>query len=70
MAFQYSSTSFVTVPSLAIMPLNGSAKDIITIPFDRNVSNLTWSKDDNYLYFSAQSNGGVPLYRVSMASKK
>lgn len=70
LAFQYSSTSFVTVPTLAIMPLNGSAKDIITIPFDRNVGNLTWSKDDSYLYFSAQSNGGVPLYRINMVSKK
>ena len=70
LAFQYGSTSFVTVPTLAIMPLGGSAKDIITIPFDRNVSSLTWSKDDGYLYFSAQSNGGAPLYRVNMASKK
>jgi len=70
LAFQYSTTSFVTVPMLAIMPLNGSAKDIITIPFDRNKSNLTWSQDEKYLYFMAPSNGGVPLYRVNRATKK
>ncbi len=70
LAFQYGGTSFVAVPALAIMPLNGSAKDIINIPFDRNVNNIIWSKDDKYIYFNAPSNGGVPLYRVSTDSKK
>jgi dipeptidyl aminopeptidase/acylaminoacyl peptidase len=70
LAFLYGSTSFVNVPSLAIMPLNGSAKDIITIPFDRTPNNLTWSHDDKEIYFTAQSNGGVPLYRLNVNSKR
>ncbi len=70
LAFVYGATSFVSVPSLAIMPLNGTAKDMIIIPFDRSVSNMKWSSDDKYLYFIASSNGGSPLYRLSMASKK
>ena len=70
LAFLYGTTSFVSVPSLAVMPFNGSAKDIITIPFDRNKANLTWSQDDKYLYFIATGNGGAPLYRVNMATKK
>jgi len=70
LAFQYSGTSFVAVPVLAVMPFNGSAKDIINIPFDRNINNAVWSKDDKYLYLNASSNGGAPLYRVNMASKK
>ena len=70
LAFQYSSTSIVTVPTLAVMPLNGSAKDIITIPFDRSKGGLTWSNDDRFLFFTAQSNGGAPLYRVNMTTKK
>ena len=70
MAFQYGSTSFVAIPSLAIMPLNGSTKEIIDIPFDRSKGNLTWSNDEKYIYFQAQSNGGVPLYRVDVATKK
>ena len=69
LAFQYGSTGFVEVPQLAIMPLNGSSKDMITIPFDRNKGNFTWSNDEKYIYFSAQSNGGQPLYRVNVASK-
>ena len=70
LAFLYGTTSFVNVPSLAVMPFNGSAKDIITIPFDRSKTNLTWSQDDKYLYFIAAANGAAPLYRVNMATKK
>jgi hypothetical protein len=27
---------------LAVMPINGNANDIITIPFDRDKTNITW----------------------------
>jgi len=40
------------VPSLAVIPLDGKEEDKIEIPFDRSKSNLTWSKDENYLYFT------------------
>ena len=70
LAFLSSNTSFVSVPSLSIMPLNGTEKDIVTIPFDRNKSNLTWSKDDKYLYFTAQMNGGNVLHRVNPLTQK
>jgi len=69
-AFQYGKTSFVTVPTLAIIPINGSLKDKIDIPFDRNKGNVVWSKDEKYIYFSAQSNGGQPLYRADVTTKK
>jgi dipeptidyl aminopeptidase/acylaminoacyl peptidase len=70
LAFQYGNTSFVSIPSLAIMPLNGTATDIVTIPFDRSKGNLTWSHDEKYIYFSAQSNGGAPLYRADIKTKQ
>ncbi|HEV8283489.1 MAG TPA: S9 family peptidase [Chitinophagaceae bacterium] len=70
LAFQYGNTSFVSVPTLAIMPLNGSMKDKIDIPFDRNKGNLIWSNDERYIYFSAQSNGGQPIYRADITTKK
>lgn len=68
LAFQYSNTSFVSIPQLAIIPLNGSVKDKIDIPFDRNKGNITWSNDEKYIYFTAQSNGGQPMYRVDLSS--
>ena len=70
LAFQYGSTSFVNVPALGIMPLNGTAKDIIAIPSDRSKGNLTWSNDEKYIYFFAQSNGGQPLYRADIKTKQ
>lgn len=70
LAFQYGNTSFVDVPMLAIMPVNGTAKDIVNIPFDRNKGNLTWSADEKYIYFAAQSNGGAPVYRVDVRTKQ
>ncbi|MBS1566821.1 MAG: PD40 domain-containing protein, partial [Bacteroidetes bacterium] len=70
LAFQYGGTGFVSVPALAVMPLNGSAADITDIPFDRSKGGYTWSADDKYIYFTAQSNGGAPLYRAEVKTKK
>ncbi len=70
LAFQYGSTSFVSIPSLAIIPLSGALKDKMDIPFDRNKGNLAWSPDEKYLYFISQSNGGSPVYRADMMTKK
>lgn len=68
LVFQYGNTSFVSIPTLAIMPLNGGA--VTDIPFDRTKGNITWSEDEKYIYFAAQSNGGQPVYRVDIATKK
>lgn len=70
LAFQYGNTSFVSVPTLAIIALTDGSMKITDIPFDRNKGSLTWSEDEKYIYFTAQSNGGAPLYRVDVASKK
>jgi dipeptidyl aminopeptidase/acylaminoacyl peptidase len=66
MAFMESSTSFVTVPELRLMKL-GDPKEIRQISFDRAPQGLTWSSDSRYLYFTAASNGGQPLYRLTTA---
>lgn len=70
LAFQYGNTAVVNIPVLAIMPIGGSANDIINIPFDRNKGNLIWSNDEKYIYFSAQSNGGAPIYRADVKTKQ
>jgi dipeptidyl aminopeptidase/acylaminoacyl peptidase len=69
-AFLYGDTSFVKMQHLAIMPLTGSVKDRITIPYDRTKVNLVWSADEKYLYFNSPSNGGVPLYKVNIQTKQ
>lgn len=70
LAFLYGPTSFVSVPTLALMPLKGTEKDMVNIVFDRNINIMKWSNDDRYLYFSGPSNGGAPLYRLNVATKK
>ncbi len=69
LAFQYSTVAEVAVPVLAVMPLQGTLADKTDLPFDRNKANLSWSADEKYLYFTAQSNGGQPLYRVQLSTK-
>jgi len=69
LAFTESSTSFVTIPELRTVRL-GEAGDGRRIVFDRAPQGLVWSSDGRYLYFSAGSNGGQPLYRALAADGK
>ncbi|HET7897191.1 MAG TPA: prolyl oligopeptidase family serine peptidase, partial [Flavisolibacter sp.] len=68
LAYFYGSVD-AEVPSLAVMPLTGTPAQGFTITMDRNKGNLAWSSDERFLYFTAQSNGGVPLYRANLSSK-
>jgi len=85
LTYTVSPTSFVSVPQLYIAPLANLAAANATattataaspaatptlIPFDRAASGLTWTTDNQYLYFTAQSNGGAPLYRANVSTKK
>jgi dipeptidyl aminopeptidase/acylaminoacyl peptidase len=70
LAYLHGPTSFLSVPVLEIVAMDGNMKNRIEIPFDRSKGNLTWSADERYIYFLAQSNGGAPLYRVDISSKK
>jgi dipeptidyl aminopeptidase/acylaminoacyl peptidase len=70
LAFQYGNTSFVSIPTLAIMPLHEKEKGIEPIQLDRSKGNLVWSEDEKYIYLTAQSNGGAPVYRIDVKTKK
>ncbi|WP_158825808.1 S9 family peptidase [Mucilaginibacter lacusdianchii] len=59
----------INVPDILIYDFQNPAKTI-NVPLDRNASNFTWSSDGKYLYFTAQSNGGIPVYRVSIINPK
>jgi dipeptidyl aminopeptidase/acylaminoacyl peptidase len=69
-ALRYNKVEYVSVPTLALLPVNGSEKDLVNIPFDRAVGNSIWSKDDQSIYFTAQSNGGAPLYKLDIKTKQ
>jgi len=70
LAYTYSKTNLVTIDTLAIMSMDGKEEERIDISFDRNKQQLTWSKDENFLYFTSPSNGGVVLNRYNRKTKK
>ena len=70
LVFRHAPTTGVQNASLAMMPLGGSSKEIIPLSFDRVPGQAAWSADGRQLYFTAQSDGHVPLYRLDIATKK
>ena len=69
LAYQFSPSDGVNVPQLAILNLSNLTLAPIIIPFDRNKSGLTWADDERYIYFTSPSNGGTPIYRLTVKSK-
>lgn len=54
-------------PMVAVMPAGGGKVELLTPKLDRSVANLKWSPDSRFIYFTAPTNGGFPLYRVPAA---
>lgn len=54
---------------IGILTLGSGSKPYIS-DFDRGASNLTWTADSKSLYFAAASNGGFPVYKLTLANKK
>ncbi|HWV70289.1 MAG TPA: S9 family peptidase [Pseudosphingobacterium sp.] len=53
------------IPKLKVIDLPTS-KEIYTINLDRNTDHFKWTDKEDFVYFTIQSNGGVPLYRMSL----
>ncbi len=69
MAFNYGRTSFASVRKLAIVSLGNPAARM-NISFDRAIGQMDWSADEKTLYFTCQSNGGVVLEKLTLATGK
>ncbi len=67
-AYLKSTSQGVNIGELFIANADGSNAQ--AIKFDRAVGSISWSKDSKFLYFTAQSNGGQPIYRVDVSTKK
>ncbi len=56
---------------LGVFALDGrSPPEFLTTGFDRNVGSARWSSDNWFLYFTAPSNGGFPLFRLAVNEGK
>jgi dipeptidyl aminopeptidase/acylaminoacyl peptidase len=54
-------------PQVAVVPAGGGEARVLTPGLDRPANNLKWSPDSRFVYFTAATNGGFPLYRVPAA---
>jgi dipeptidyl aminopeptidase/acylaminoacyl peptidase len=68
MVFTTSKIEWLGFNQMMISNADGSNKILIT--FDRASNNFEWSDDSRYVYFAANSNGGIPIYRLDIQSKK
>ena len=56
---------------LGLFALDGrTPPEMLTLSFDRSLSNPRWSNDNWFIYFTAASEGGVPLFRLAVNEGK
>lgn len=68
MVYSKSPSQGVNIGTLYLANADGS--NAKAIKFDRAAGNAEWSKDSKYVYFTAASNGGTPIYRLDAKSLK
>ncbi len=68
MAFFKSPTEGVNFPNLFVA--NSDGTNAKQVPVDRSVGAAVWTKDAKSIYFTAQSNGGQPLFKLDIANFK
>lgn len=49
---------------VAVLPAGGGEVKLLTPKLDRSATQLKWSPDSRFIYFTTPANGGFPLYRV------
>jgi dipeptidyl aminopeptidase/acylaminoacyl peptidase len=53
-----------TQNQLAVAPATGGAPVVLTAALDRDVSQAAWSADSRTIYFTAQTEGDIPLFSI------
>ena len=66
MVYFKSPSEGVNFPQLYLA--NADGKNAQLVNFDRSVAAITWSTDSKSVYFTAQSNGAQPIYRLKPAT--
>lgn len=53
-----------TQSQLAVVSITGANPQVLTAAFDRDIANTTWSADGASIYFTAQTEGDIPMYSI------
>lgn len=54
---------------LGIVAAAGGKPEILNPGFDRDVNNMVWSSDSKNIFFNAESDGNIPVYRIALNGK-
>jgi dipeptidyl aminopeptidase/acylaminoacyl peptidase len=55
---------------IGILKADGSGFKQLTEPLDRSVSNVKWSADSQFVFFTGASQGGYPIWKTNISSGK
>ncbi|MFM6942335.1 MAG: S9 family peptidase, partial [Aquirufa sp.] len=69
LAFQEAKSTGVQNAVLQIISVDNPSQ-IIKVPIDRVITQVKWSSDETKLYFTAQNQGGAPLYVFDLSTKQ
>lgn len=69
LAFQESKSTGVQNAVLQILSV-ANPSQIVKVPIDRVITQVKWSSDERKLYFTAQNQGGAPLYVYDVVTKQ
>lgn len=69
LVFQESKSLGVQNASLQIISLQ-QPSSLIKVPFDRVITQIKWSSDEKILYFTAQDQGGAPIFSYEIATNQ
>ncbi len=69
LAFQEAKSTGVQNAVLQIISV-ANPSQITKVPFDRVITQVKWSSDETKLYFTAQNQGGAPLYVFDLFTKQ
>ena len=55
---------------LAVVDAAGGKPELVASGLDRDISNPRWSSDGKAIYFTAESDGYIPVYRINLTAAK
>lgn len=55
---------------LAVIASSGENPSILTTSIDRDISGAVWSSDNNTIFFTAQTEGDIPIFSISSKGGK
>ncbi|WP_336518132.1 S9 family peptidase [Pollutibacter soli] len=70
LAYAIDGTKEIRIPVVKVVSIDGKSNKAIDINTDRNISGIKWNADENFIYYTLQTNGAVQLSRFNVNTGK